>query len=137
LQLWNDGYAIDAAVAKGHRLILSPCSYLYVDHGNYKGQPGADWCRGEGVPLQRVYSFDPAPFKSAVGIEAALWTEYVHSDAAADDRLWPRLAAVAELAWSPAGQRGYAGFVQRMGALRPQLDALGIHYHAEPDLDWA
>jgi hexosaminidase len=137
LQLWNDGYAIDAAVAKGHRLILSPCSYLYIDHGNYKGQPGADWCRGEGVPLKRVYSFDPAPFKSAVGIEAALWTEYVHSDAAADDHLWPRLAAVAELAWSPAGQRGYAGFVQRMGALRPQLDALGIHYHAEPDLDWA
>jgi hexosaminidase len=137
LQLWNDGYAIDAAVAKGHRLILSPCSYLYIDHGNYKGQPGADWCRGDGVPLKRVYSFDPAPFKSAVGIEAALWTEYVHSDAAADDRLWPRLAAVAELAWSPAGQRGYAGFVQRMGALRPQLDAMGIHYHAEPDLDWA
>src|SRR5262249_49366112 len=107
------------------------------DHGNYKGQPGADWCRAEGLPLKRVYSFDPAPYKSAVGIEAPLWTEYVHSDAAADDHLWPRLAAVAELAWSPASQRSYAGFVQRMGALRPQLDALGIHYHAEPDLGWS
>ncbi|MGO1068862.1 beta-N-acetylhexosaminidase [Lysobacter sp. CA199] len=137
LQLWNDGYAIEAAVAKGHPLILSPCSYLYIDHGNYKGQPGADWCRAEGLPLKRVYGFDPAPFKSAVGIEAALWTEFVHSDAATDDHLWPRLAAVAELAWSPAGQRSYAGFVQRMRALRPQLDALGVRYHPEPDLGWA
>lgn len=137
LQLWNDDYAIDAAVAKGHPLILSPCSYLYIDHGNYAGQPGADWCRKEGLPLKRLYGFDPAPFKSAVGIEAALWTEFVHTDAAVDDHLWPRLAAVAEIAWSPAGQRSYDGFVQRMGALRPQLDALDVHYYAEPDLGWA
>lgn len=137
LQLWNDDYAIDAAVAKGHPLILSPCSYLYIDHGNYAGQPGADWCRKEGVPLKRLYGFDPAPFKSAVGIEAALWTEFVHTDASADDHLWPRLAAVAEIAWSPAGQHSYDGFVQRMGALRPQLDAMGVHYYAEPDLGWA
>ena len=137
LQLWNDGYAIDAAVAKGHPLILSPCSYFYIDHGNYAGQPETyDWCRKEGVPLARLYGFDPAPFTTAVGIEAALWTELVHADAAADNRLWPRLAATAELAWSPAAQRDYAGFVQRMGALRTHLDAMGVGYHAEPDLGW-
>ena len=33
--------------------------------------------------------------------------------------------------------RSYDGFVQRMGALRPQLDALGVQYHREPDLGWA
>ncbi|ENE2732216.1 beta-N-acetylhexosaminidase [Stenotrophomonas maltophilia] len=136
LQLWNDGYAIDAAVAKGHRLILSPCSYVYIDHGNHAGQPGADWCRAEGVPLQRTYSFDPTPFRSAAGVEAALWTEFVHTDAEADARLWPRLAAVAEVAWSPASQRSYEGFVQRMKTLRPQLDAMGVQYYAEPDLGW-
>ncbi|AKC87077.1 hypothetical protein WQ53_10285 [Pseudoxanthomonas suwonensis] len=137
LQLWNDNYAIDAAVAKGHPLILSPCTYFYLDHGNYAGQPGTyDWCRKEGVPLERVYGFDPTAFKTAVGIEAALWSELVHSDATADNRLWPRLAAVAEVAWSPVEQRDYAGFVQRMSTLRPHLDALGIRYHAEPDLGW-
>lgn len=138
LQFWNDGYDIRAAVEKGHPLILSPCSYFYIDHGNYAGQPETyDWCRKEGVPLARLYDFDPTPFKTAVGIEAALWTELVHTDAAADNRLWPRLAAAAEVAWSPAGQRGYEGFVRRMGALRPHLDAMGIRYHPEPDLGWA
>ncbi|GAB3509679.1 beta-N-acetylhexosaminidase [Pseudoxanthomonas daejeonensis] len=137
LQLWNDGYAIDAAVEKGHPLILSPCTYFYVDHGNYAGQPQTyDWCRKEGVPMARIYSFDPSKFKTAVGVEAALWTELVHDDAAADNRLWPRLAAVSEVAWTPVARRDYAGFVQRMGALRPHLDAQGIGYHAEPDLGW-
>lgn len=136
-QLWNDGYDISAAVAKGHPLILSPCSYFYIDHGNYAGQPQTyDWCRKEGVPLARLYSFDPVPFKTAVGIEAALWSELVHTDAAADNRLWPRLAATAELAWSQGERRDYAGFVQRMGALRGHLDALGVAYYAEPDLGW-
>ncbi|MBP7367671.1 MAG: hypothetical protein KA925_09550 [Pseudoxanthomonas sp.] len=37
---------------------------------------------------------------------------------------------------SPTAQRDYAGFLQRLGALRPQLDALGIGYHPEPDLGW-
>ena len=138
LQLWNDGYAIDAAVAKGHRLILSPCSYFYIDHGNYAGQPQTyDWCRKEGVPLARLYGFQPEAFATAVGVEAALWSELVHTDAAADNRLWPRLAASAELGWSAATQRDYAGFKQRMGALRGHLDALGIQYYPEPDLGWA
>ena len=137
-QFWNDGYDIAAAVAEGHPLILSPCSYFYIDHGNYKGQPQTyDWCRKEGVPLARLYSFDPTPFKTAAGIEAALWTELVHTGEAADNRLWPRLAASAEVAWSPTQQRSYDGFVKRMGALRPHLDAMGIQYHPEPDLGWA
>ncbi|MCR6661792.1 MAG: beta-N-acetylhexosaminidase [Luteimonas sp.] len=136
-QFWNDGYDIAAAVEEGHPLVLSPCSYFYIDHGNYAGQPQTyDWCRKEGVPLARLYSFDPSPFKTAVGIEAALWTELVHTDAAADNRLWPRLAAAAEVAWSPGGKRSYEGFVQRMGALRPHLDAMGVQYHPEPDLGW-
>lgn len=136
-QFWNDGYDIAAAVEEGHPLILSPCSYFYIDHGNYAGQPQTyDWCRKEGVPLARLYAFDPTPFPTALGIEAALWTELVHTDAAADNRLWPRLAAAAEVAWTPTAQRRYAEFVRRMGALRPHLDAMDIGYHAEPDLGW-
>lgn len=32
--------------------------------------------------------------------------------------------------------RGYDGFVRRMSALRPHLDAMGVRYHPEPDLGW-
>src|SRR5690606_29454265 len=106
LQLWNDGYDIAPAVAKGHPLVLSPCSHFYIDHGNYAGQPPTcGWCRKEGVPVAGLYGFDPTPYPTAVGIEAALWTELVHTDEAADNRLWPRLAASAEVSWSTQQQR--------------------------------
>lgn len=137
LQLWNDGYDIAPAVAKGHTLILSPCSFFYVDHGNYAGQPQTyDWCRKEGVPLARIHGFDPTVFKTAAGVEAALWSELVHTDAAADNRLWPRLAAVAEVGWNPSIRGDYLHFSGRLSALRPHLDAMGIAYHPEPDLYW-
>lgn len=130
LQLWNDKYDTKPATAKGHAWILSPCSYFYIDHGNYANQPNAqDWCRN-GVPMERLYRFNPGKFPHAVGVEAALWSELVHTDATADNRLWPRLAAVAEVAWSPASQRNYPGFLSRLRALRPQLDALHIDYYA-------
>ena len=86
--------------------------------------------------MARLYGFDPAPYPTAVGIEAALWTELVHTDEAADNRLWPRLAASAELAWTGADRGDYAGFVQRMQGLRGHLDAMGIAYHPEEDLGW-
>lgn len=137
LQLWNDEYDIQAAVDKGHKLILSPCSRMYLDHSNYAGQPDTyTWCRKEGVPLKRVYAFAPEAFPHAAGVEGTLFSELVHSGETADNRLWPRLAAVAELAWTHKEKRGYLDFTRRMGGLRAHLDALGIHYYADPDLGW-
>ncbi|HET7267898.1 MAG TPA: beta-N-acetylhexosaminidase [Oleiagrimonas sp.] len=137
LQLWNDDYAIADAVKQGHQLILSPCSYMYIDHANYPGQPHtATWCDKDGVPLARVYSFNPQSFPAAIGVEGALWSERVHTNATADNRLWPRLAAVAEVAWTPKSQRDYTSFTERMGSMRARLDAFGIHYYPDPDLGW-
>lgn len=135
LQLWNDKYPTAAATAKGHRWILSPCSYFYLDHGNYAGQPGTQtWCRN-GVPLERVYRFDPRAYPPAAGVEGDLWSEFVHTDAATDNRLWPRLAAVAEVAWrDPAKPLDYPGFLRRLRALRPQFDAMHIRYYAGPEV---
>ncbi len=135
LQLWNDKYPTAAATAKGHRWILSPCSYFYLDHGNYPGQPGTQtWCRN-GVPLERVYRFDPRAYPPAAGVEGDLWSEFVHTDAATDNRLWPRLAAVAEVAWrDPASPLDYPGFLRRLRALRPQFDAMHIRYYAGPEV---
>ncbi|WP_339896535.1 beta-N-acetylhexosaminidase [uncultured Gilvimarinus sp.] len=137
LQLWNDEYDIQPALDRGHQLILSPCSYAYFDHGNYQGQPNTyDWCRKEGVPLERAYQLKPEDFEQIVGVESAMWSELVHTDAAADNRLWPRVAVTAELGWSRADDRDYQAFLQRLNALRPMLDAMGIEYYREPQLNW-
>lgn len=137
LQLWNDNYDIQPALERGHRLVLSPCSYTYFDHGNYAGQPDTYvWCRKEGVPLDRAYSLNPEDYSQVVGVEAAMWSELVHDNATADNRLWPRMAATAEVAWTRRDNRNFDQFVTRMNHLKPHLDALGVNYYAEPKLGW-
>lgn len=137
LQLWNDNYNIQPAIERGIHLILSPCSYTYLDHGNYSGQPETyTWCRAQGVPLERVYSFNPANFSQVKGIEAPVWTELVSTEAALDNRIWPRLAAVAEIGWTVQEDRNYLQFQTRMGSLKGHLDDMEINYYAEPDLGW-
>lgn len=137
LQLWNDNYDIQSALDRNIHLVLSPCSYLYLDHGNYNGQPETyTWCRAQGVPLERVYRFDPTGFSLVKGIEAPMWSELVSTEAAADNRLWPRTAAVAEIAWTAQADRDYDEFLIRLAALKNHLDALEIQYYEEPQLGW-
>ncbi len=137
VQWWNDGFDLQPAIDRGHQIILSPATYTYFDHGNYDGQPGTqDWGRAEGVPLERVYSFNPQDHPYAIGIEGAVWSETVEDTAAADNRLWPRMAAIAELGWTTETNRDYAHFTQRLGALRGHLDSMGVAYYAEPQLGW-
>ena len=45
----------------------------------------------------------------------------------AEHKLFPRLVALAEVAWS-ARERSWESFVQRWSAHRRRLDALGINY---------
>ena len=137
VQWWNDGFDLQPAIDRGNQIILSPCTYTYFDHGNYEGQPGTqEWGRAEGVPLERVYSLNPQSHSSAIGVEGAVWSETVESTEAADNRLWPRMAAIAELGWSTEGNRDYGQFTRRLGALRGHFDAMRIAYYAEPQLGW-
>lgn len=137
LQLWNDNYNIQSALDRNIHLILSPCSYTYLDHGNYRGQPETyKWCREQGIPLARVYSFNPEKFSLVTGIEAPVWSELVTTEAALDNRIWPRLAAVAEIAWSKQSDRNYLQFTERLSGLKTHFDHWGVKYYPEPDLKW-
>ncbi|WP_180237119.1 beta-N-acetylhexosaminidase [Lacimicrobium alkaliphilum] len=137
LQFWNDDYDIAPALEKGIHLVLSPCSYTYLDHGNYDGQPDTyTWCAKQGIPLERVYSLTPESYQQVVGVEAPMWSEKVADDATADNRNWPRLAAIAEVSWTKQPQRNYEAFTQRLSALRQHLDKMGIEYYRAPELSW-
>jgi hexosaminidase len=137
LQLWNDSYDIQSALDRNIHLILSPCSYTYLDHGNYSGQLETyTWCRAQGVPLERVYSFNPEKYSLVTGVEAPVWSELITSEAALDNRIWPRLSAVAEIGWSKQSDRNYAQFINRLSDLKAHFDHWGVKYYAEPDLKW-
>jgi len=126
--------AVEAA-RLGHDTVMSPAPILYLDNRQSAadGAPG----RGEVVSLERIYAFDPTPADltpdqaaHVIGVQANLWTEHMRDEGRVEYMAFPRLAALAELAWSRPERMDWADFRAR---LEPQLDryhALGIDYAA-------
>ncbi|MGV9757806.1 beta-N-acetylhexosaminidase [Streptomyces tricolor] len=132
------GYAGGVAAARaGHDVVMCPEQYVYLDH---RQAPGED----EPVPigfvrtLEDVYRFEPVPdgltaaeAGHVLGTQANVWTEVLEDAARVDYQTFPRLAAFAEVAWSPLpapAERDYADFERRMTAHYRRLDALGVAY---------
>ncbi|MEU3414018.1 beta-N-acetylhexosaminidase [Streptomyces sp. NPDC006658] len=132
------GYAGGIAAARaGHDVVMCPEQYVYLDH---RQAPGDD----EPVPigfvrtLEDVYRFEPVPAglteeeaRHVLGTQANVWTEVLEDSARVDYQAFPRLAALAEVAWSPLpapADRDYPDFERRMAAHYRRLDALGVAY---------
>jgi hexosaminidase len=94
------------------------------------------------VSLRRAYDWDPsaliaeAPASAVLGVEAPLWSETVATMRDVEFMAFPRLAAVADLAWSPASQHGWEAFSARLAAQAPRWTALGVNFYHAPEIQW-
>jgi hexosaminidase len=121
-----------AAAKMGHDAVMSPAPVLYFDNRNGDGAdepPG----RGHVTSLEDVYNFDPAPatlsdFERAhiIGVQANIWTEHIRLEQWIDHMAFPRAAALAEIAWSPAGSHNWQSFLMRLAPEMDRYRALGI-----------
>lgn len=134
-------------VRGGGRIILSPADAVYLDMKFDADSPlGLTWARGV-TSAQRAYEWEPTAVIAGVtdadilGVEAPLWTETVRDLDDIDALAFPRIAAAAEAAWSPAvgtaAERTWASFRARVGGLAPLWRALGIRFTPLPEIDWA
>ncbi|MEV8273802.1 family 20 glycosylhydrolase [Microbacterium sp. NPDC077184] len=121
-------------------VILSPADAVYLDMKPYDGAAlGLTWADGA-TSLARAYAWEPAAVipdlheTGILGVEAPLWTETVRTLADIDALAFPRLAAAAEAAWSPATgahpDRTWESFRARVRSLRALWDTAGIAYDA-------
>ncbi|WP_454830839.1 beta-N-acetylhexosaminidase [Pseudoxanthomonas wuyuanensis] len=128
---------VDGAVAAaklGHEVVLAPAGWMYLDNlqTERSDEPNG---RLAVLPLSRVYELDPVPAeltaeqaRHVLGAQGALWSEYIPSPRHIDHALFPRLAAVAEVAWSPMAARDWNDFLARLPAQLQRYRALGISY---------
>lgn len=131
---WHGVDGAVAAAAKGHDTILSPSPTLYLDHVQsdaHDEPPG----RPQPETLQDIHEFNPHPDSIApdaarhiLGLQANLWAEYMPTFARAQHAMFPRMAAWAEVAWSPASAIDWSSFLRRMPAQLARYRALGIAY---------
>lgn len=123
-----------AAARAGHPVVMSPTSHCYFDY--YQGKPELEpLAIGGYLPLEKVYSFNPVPDelnekeeKYIRGVQANLWTEYVSTPEHADYMAFPRLAALAEIAWIPDNRKDFNDFASRLRSHLLLLDKKGINY---------
>ena len=144
VQLWDvraDTAPVVAAVAAGALLLASPAPHAYLDLAYGPGFPlGQDWAGY--VDVRDAYDWDPATVlpgvdpAAVIGVEAAVWTETLRTFDDLMTMLLPRLAAVAEVAWSAPDRRDWEGFRVRLAGQAAPWDALGLAWYRSSQIDW-
>jgi hexosaminidase len=140
VQHWTrDSSVIQAQ--RGGMLILSPGPHAYLDM-KYDSTTtiGLKWAGM--INLRTAYDWDPTTLipgvnaSSILGLEAPLWAETLLARQDYEYLAFPRLAAIAELAWSSPAQIGWDGFRARMQAQGARLAALGVNFARVPGVNW-
>ncbi|MEH6418639.1 family 20 glycosylhydrolase [Pseudomonas sp. CGJS7] len=123
-----------AAAQQGHDVIMTPTQCCYFDYGQ---GPAAyeQWNRGGELTLPKVYGYDPVPAaltaaqaKHVLGVQGNVWTEYLKTPEMVEYMVFPRLLALAEVAWTPQADRDYADFERRLRGQFPHLDRDQVGY---------
>lgn len=148
-QYWGFVRPVDGAddkargfVERGGRLILSPADAVYLDMKDSADCAlGLTWANGP-TPLRRAYDWEPSEVVSGIreeeilGVEAALWTETIRTEEDIQQMVFPRLAAAAEVAWSPGASRSWESFRERLADLATRWDADGLAYGRIDGVPW-
>lgn len=109
---------IEAAKMK-HDAIMTPGDNMYFDH--FQGNPVQEPLAIHGLStLESVYRYNPTPAdlapefqKHIIGVQANLWTEYIKTTQKVEYMLFPRLYALAEIAWTPPARKDFKDFSER------------------------
>jgi hexosaminidase len=142
VQHWRSGDLAMRGAAQGARILMSPSTRVYLD---MKYDPatrlGQNWANY--IEVDTAYMWDPAAWlptldeAQVTGVVAPLWTETVSTWDEAEFLLFPRLPAIAEVAWSPAPDREWGEFRRRLGRHGARMKAMGIDFYRSPRVPWA
>jgi len=144
LQYWDtrpDPAPFLRAAQAGARFVMSPADRAYLDMKYTPEHPlGQQWAAF--VELHDSYDWEPAalieglPESAIEGVSAAVWTETLLNRDDLFSMLLPRLAAVAETAWSRPDAKDWQSFRARVAVEAATWRREGSAYHPTPQIDW-
>lgn len=133
---WRGMAGALTAARRGHDVVCCPDDLAYLDYRQSE-LPTEPIPVSIALGVADVYGFDPVPAeldadaaRHILGGQANLWTEYIDSPRALDYMAFPRLCAMAEALWSPAG-RDLARFMPRLQEHLGRLEAAGVEFRQD------
>ncbi len=107
------------AAKLGHQVIMTPGNPLYFDHKQSLIEDSVTF--GGYNPVELVYAYEPVTgklnadeAKYVLGAQANVWTEYITNTSKVEYMIFPRMAALSEVLWSPKEKRDPADFEKRL-----------------------
>jgi hexosaminidase len=126
---WRKSESGIAAAKAGHDVVMSLTTHCYFNFP-YKR-----------ISTMKVYGYNPVPpelteeqAKHILGIQANFWSNIDREEVGVDKQVFPRLLAIAEVAWSPKGQRDETRFRDRVKIDSRRLKRLGVRYFPDPTI---
>lgn len=122
------------AAQLGHDVIMTPNDICYFDH--YQGDPENEpLAIGGMTKLSEVYNYEPIPddlspnrIKHILGAQANVWTEYLVKPEDITYMVLPRMAALAEVVWSPKDKRDWKSFYAKLPYHFALYSEMGLNY---------
>ncbi len=121
------------AAKQDHDVIMTPTTYVYFDYAQQKNEDSL--VIGGYLPIEKVYGYEPVPQvlndaqkKRILGGQANVWTEYMSNPRKVEYMIFPRVAALSEVLWSPAKSRNWDDFKKRLPLQLKRYDLWGTNY---------
>ena len=131
VMVWRDAAHARNAIRQGLDVVMAPCANCYFN--NWQDAPVGEHADLGYLPLDKAYTFDPAegmtPAEAAhvQGVQACVWTEFIHSPEQLECHLYPRLLATAEIGWHGSGKLTFSEFREIALKHTARLRAQGIN----------
>jgi hexosaminidase len=97
---------------------MNPEQVLYLDY-NQGYSPQEPLTIGRLTTVEKIYKYNPTPVDSLtveeqkyiMGVQSNLWSEYLTSPAKLNYMIYPRVFALAEIAWTEPQNKNYNSFI--------------------------
>ena len=111
------------AASNGYEIVNSLHNFTYLDY------------RYKNLPLSKAYSFDPVPEKldkkhhnKVIGLGCQMWGEWIPTNGEMHYKIFPRIAAYAEVSWTNKEQKKFSTFKMALKNLQKRWAAKNIYF---------
>ncbi len=132
---WRCNGSDVAAANAGRDIVVASSDDLYLDYYQLRDRHEQPLAIGGYTPLSKVYRFEPISKEIAddkrghiLGVQAQLWSEYIPAPAQVEYMAFPRLCALAEIAWTAPERKDYPGFFRRLALHQRRLENLEVNF---------